>query len=99
MYYHFYIKYYDLNNKLQEAYVENETNLENIKKKYIVPFKECKPTLIVSGSIIRLEKLESFRVLESEKSLDQIYNEACNSIPRGIIMIIRKVDLLSQHNI
>ena len=88
MYYHIYIEYFAGDNKKQkkeDCYEKNLVSLDKIKKYYVSPFSENK-TFFVSGRVIRPGSINVFRILKSEKSLDQIVTEKNESIPDGVIM-------------
>ena len=99
MYYHVYIEYFigeGKNQKQVECYEKNFESLDKIKKNYVTPFIEGQ-TLFLSGRIVRPSSLIVLRILQSEKSLDDIISEKNNSIPRGLIMFYRAEQLLSGH--
>ena len=99
MFYHIYIEYYinDLKKPIkEECYEKNITNLDDIKKNYVNPFLKGK-IFFVNGRVIRPNTVNIFKVLKSEKSLDQLLEEKNNSIPSGVIMWYRSENLLSGH--
>lgn len=99
MFYHVFIEYFigeGKNQKQVDCYEKNLVSLNAIKENYINPFLEGK-TIFLSGRIVRAEALIILRVLQSEKTIDQLVSEKNNSIPRGIVMFYRVEDLLKGH--
>ena len=99
MYYHIYVQYFigeGKNKKCVDCYEKNFQTLDRIKSNYITPFGNGQ-TIFLSGRIVRPDSLVILRVLQSEKTLDQIIAEKNNAVPRSIIMIYTAEDLLSGH--
>ena len=99
MFYHVYIEYFigeGKNQKQVDCYEKNLVSLDTIRENYVNPFIEGK-TIFLSGRIVRPEALIILRILQSEKTVDQLVSDKNNSVPRGFIMIYRVEDLLKGH--
>lgn len=99
MYYHIYIEYFagdGKNQKKEDCYEKNMESLDRIKKYYVEPFNSGK-TIFTSGRVIRPNTVNIFRILKSEKPLEQLVSEKNKTIPRNVIMWYSAENLLSGH--
>ena len=99
MYYHIYVEFFagnSKNPKKESCYEKDMETLDRIKKYYVKPFEEGKQ-FFISGRVIRPDTINVFRILESDKSLDQLLNEKNNGIPNGVIMWYTSENLLAGH--
>lgn len=99
MYYHIYIQYFVGDGKKQikeDCYEKNMDSLEKIKNYYVKPFNDSK-TIFTSGRVIRPNTVNIFRILKSEKSLDQLVSDKNKSVPPNVVMWYNAEYLLSGH--
>ena len=98
-YYHIYIEYFagdGKNAKKDDCYEKNIESLDRIKKYFAVPFLSGK-TIFISGRVVRPGSVNIFRILESEKSLDELLDEKNASLPSGVLMWYSAENLLAGH--
>lgn len=101
MYYHLYVEYLfgeGSKAKKEEAYIQDETDLEKIKSSYVKPFINGSPMFIVSGRVVRCGTVNIFRILESEIPLSDVIAAKNARTPRGLIMVFGACDLLAAND-